>query len=103
VSAVNPDVLQDVIVGGAVISAVSAALVYGSKKEPEVCPSCAGTGGVKCFACGGTGVMSGEIPEEVKSEARRDALGRNRLKNECIACKGVGLLFCKRCKGSGYV
>lgn len=35
---------QDVIVGGAVIASVSAALYGGLRKEPETCDLCLGTG-----------------------------------------------------------
>lgn len=86
------------------MSAVGAALVSGLKNEPQVCESCAGSGGVKCFACEGTGVMSGVVLEELRASAsKRDMVGRNVSKRSCIACKGAGLLFCKKCSGSGYV
>ena len=95
--------MQDVLVGGAVVSAVGAALAGGLRREPEVCQSCAGSGGVRCFACEGTGKFSGVAIEELAAAAaKRDSLGRNVSKRECVACKGAGLLFCKRCSGSGY-
>lgn len=97
--------MQDVLMGGAVVTAVGAALVNGMKGEPEVCPSCAGSGGVRCFACEGTGKFSGvELEELAKAAAaQRDPLGRNVSKRECVACKGAGMLFCKKCSGSGYI
>lgn len=95
--------MQDVVVGGAVAAAVSAALVGGFKQEPCVCESCAGSGGVRCFACEGTGTMSSVALEELAAAAaKRDPLGRAVSKRECRACKGAGLLFCKKCSGSGY-
>lgn len=102
--ATDPALMQDVLMGGAVVGAVGAALTSGLKKDPEVCESCAGSGGVRCFACEGTGKMSGVTLEELAkaTAAQRDPLGRNVSKRECRACKGCGLLFCKKCSGSGY-
>lgn len=89
--------------GSAVVSAVGAALVNGIKQEPQVCQACAGTGGIKCFACEGSGTMQRVSLEEVTaSSKKRDPLGRNIDKRECVACKGCGKLFCKKCSGSGY-
>lgn len=100
--AVDPSVTQDIIIGGAVVVSVGAALVLGFQKEPDVCPSCNGSGGVVCFACEGSGVMESDVSPEIRAEARRETLGRNAKKNECRACKGVGRLLCKQCQGSGY-
>lgn len=100
----DPSMTQDIIIGGSIIMSVGAALYLGLQKEPEVCPSCNGSGGVICFACEGTGLMdSDKISPEIEAAARRESLGRNRKKNECRACKGVGRLLCKRCGGSGYL
>lgn len=100
--AIDPDKMQDIIVGGAVLTAVSSALLFGFRGEKEVCTSCNGTGGVVCFACNGTGVMTGDIPVEIENKSRQQSIGRNKNKRECIACKGVGKLLCKSCGGSGY-
>ena len=108
----DPALMQDVIMGGAVVRMGGAAVINGIKNDdPEICPSCAGSGGVRCFACDATGKMTGLGLEEL-GKARsaagrgsgRDAFGRrNSVSNrECIACKGAGMLFCKRCSGSGY-
>lgn len=96
--------MQDVLMGGAVVSAVGATIANGLKGEPEICTSCAGSGGVRCFACEGSGKMSGVTLEELAkaTAAQRDPMGRNVSKRECRACKGCGLLFCKKCSGSGY-
>lgn len=102
ITAVDPSVTQDVIIGGAVAVSVGATLYFALSKEPEVCPSCAGSGGVVCFACQGSGIMDGAVPEEIEAEARRGSLGRNRSKNECRVCQGVGRLLCKKCGGTGY-
>ncbi|KAI8106189.1 hypothetical protein M9435_000736 [Picochlorum sp. BPE23] len=102
INAVDPSVTQDVIIGGAVAVSVGATLYFALSKEPEVCPSCAGSGGVVCFACQGSGIMDGTVPEEIEAEARRGSLGRNRSKNECRVCQGVGRLLCKKCGGTGY-
>jgi hypothetical protein len=103
-SATDPSLMQDVIMGGAVLAAGGAAIANGLKGEPEVCTSCAGSGGVRCFACEGTGKMSGVTLEELAkaTAAQRDPVGRSVSKRECKACKGCGLLFCKKCSGSGY-
>lgn len=94
---------QDIIIGGAIVVSVGAALVLGVQKEPEVCSSCQGSGGVVCFACNGSGVMDSDaVSPEIRAQARRETLGRNATKNECRACKGVGRLLCKQCQGSGY-
>jgi len=44
--ALEPSSTQDVIIGGAVVSSVAAALFLGFQKEKEVCTSCNGSGGV---------------------------------------------------------
>jgi TPP-dependent pyruvate/acetoin dehydrogenase alpha subunit len=44
--ATDPSLMQDVLMGGAVVGAVGAALANGLKSEPEVCESCAGSGDV---------------------------------------------------------
>lgn len=72
--------------------------------DPKTCPSCAGTGGVVCFACQGSGKMKSAGPAGTAAEKRvRDQLGRGSRGNECRACKGSGKIFCKNCKGSGFV
>ena len=102
--AIDPS-MQDVLMGGAVLVTGAAALVGGSKEEAEICESCAGRGGVRCFACEGSGKMSGVAIEELTKAAAapRDPLGRSVSKRECRACRGTGMLFCKKCSGSGYV
>lgn len=102
-SVTDPSIMQDVIVGGAIVSAVVAALVSGIQREPTLCESCAGSGGVRCFACEGTGKMSGIALEQLAAAAsKRNSLGRSSSSRECKACLGNGLLFCKRCSGTGY-
>lgn len=101
--ALDPSLTQEIIIGGTIIASVAAAFVLGFQKEPEVCPSCNGSGGVVCFACGGSGIMESDVSPEILAEARRESLGRNTRKNECRACKGVGRLLCKQCNGSGYL
>lgn len=101
--AIDPSIdTQDIIIGGAIVLSVGAALLLGLQKEPEVCSSCQGSGGVVCFACNGSGVMESDVSPEIRAQARRETLGRNAKKNECRACKGVGRLLCKQCQGSGY-
>jgi DnaJ-class molecular chaperone len=100
--ALDPSSTQELIVGGAVVSSVAAALILGFQKEKEVCTSCNGSGGVVCFACEGTGIMERTESPEVEKEIRRANLGRNAGRLECRACKGVGRLLCKKCGGSGY-
>ena len=71
--------------------------------DPEVCASCAGTGGIKCFACEGSGKTLGVSREALAAAARqRDPLGGSRNQRECVACKGAGKIFCKNCSGSGF-
>ncbi len=98
---------QDVIVGGAVTAAVAAALVSGLRKEPEPCPLCQGTGGAKCFGCGGAGEMGALIDPLQASAARparRDVVGRSGGNpRACRVCSGAGLVLCRECRGSGFV
>lgn len=102
--ALDPAIFQDILVGGAVITAISAALYAGLKKDPVPCDLCQGLGGVQCFGCGGEGKMTNLIkPEDLQKRTKRDIIGRNRNPRECRVCGGVGLTFCSRCKGSGYV
>lgn len=70
-----------------------------------MCATCAGTGGVVCFACSGSGKMADVSPAQVAAVAAkgRDPLGRSRSGRECIACKGCGRILCRPCKGSGYM
>lgn len=69
-----------------------------------MCAACAGTGGVRCFACEGSGQRSGTSQAALlDGSQRRDPLGRGGGNpRECIACKGAGMLFCAKCSGSGY-
>lgn len=97
---------QDLIVGGAVVAAVGSALFSGLRKEPVVCDLCQGTGGVKCFGCGGDGKMNLISRDQLYDQTqnpRRDPLGRTTNPRMCKVCKGTGLCFCSKCKGSGYV
>ncbi len=95
--------LQSLIVGGAVMGAVGAALVGGLKKEEEVCDLCQGTGGTKCFGCSGVGKMTALSREDIEEIRRRDAFARTRNPQECRVCRGVGLILCSKCNGRGYV
>mmetsp|Transcript_16484 Transcript_16484/g.35637 ORF Transcript_16484/g.35637 Transcript_16484/m.35637 type:complete len:166 (+) Transcript_16484:29-526(+) len=102
---INPYTLQDIIVGGAVVGAVSAALFAGLRKEPVVCDLCQGTGGARCFVCGGEGKMPSLISREelMEGQTKRDMFGRSGNNRSCKVCKGAGLVGCSKCKGSGYV
>lgn len=92
--------MQQLIVGGAVASVVGTALFNGLKQQPKICSQCQGTGGVKCFACDGTGIMD-DVPLELVSSNMK--LGKKLADlRRCRACKGCGMLLCKRCRGSGY-
>lgn len=87
--------------GGAVFAAIGFSLYNGLKGEPQICPSCQGTGGVKCFACEGTGKMM-SVPLSMTVQ-KRAVIGKNKDPRTCSACLGSGLLRCKRCSGTGYV
>ncbi|KAJ9509810.1 hypothetical protein V8C86DRAFT_2449659 [Haematococcus lacustris] len=98
--------LQDLLVGGTVLGVVSASIVSGLRKD-TVCELCQGTGGASCFGCSGDGKMSlikrDDLYDKPGAPPRpRDPLGRASRPNECRVCKGVGMLLCSRCKGSGY-
>lgn len=104
--------LQDVIVGGAVVSAVGAALFSGLKKDPVPCDLCAGNGGIRCFACQGDLTASVDLidkdlllpPEQRQTRPKRDVVGRMGANPKaCKVCKGTGLVLCSKCKGSGYL
>ncbi len=105
IAQMDPGLVQDVLVGGAVTAAVSAALLSGLKKESEPCDLCRATGGIQCFACAGTG---NTVPVDVDEAATArpsssmDMLRRTTSRRACRVCKGVGLLLCKQCKGAGY-
>ncbi|PSC70536.1 zinc-finger [Micractinium conductrix] len=82
--------LQDMIVGGAVTAAATAAIANGlAKGEPELCAACTGIGGCECFVCQGSG-----------RTADPERAGRRR---SCLGCKGVGRMLCTKCGGSGYI
>ncbi len=34
---------------------------------------------------------------------KRDVLGRTANPRECKVCKGIGLVLCSQCKGSGFM
>jgi hypothetical protein len=108
------------IVGGAVVSAVGAALYSGLKQEPVPCDLCAGNGGIKCFACSTTTTTSnssssssqlidpdilsrdGSSSGSVQRFAR--GLGSSSGKpGSCRVCKGKGLVLCSKCRGSGFM
>ncbi|BDA41119.1 probable DZC4 Protein BUNDLE SHEATH DEFECTIVE 2, chloroplastic [Coccomyxa sp. Obi] len=94
--------LQDVIVGGAVLTAVSAALYNGLKGEPQVCDLCQGVGGAKCFACEGIGTRASQEKKNMAGQ-RRDLIGRVANPSACNVCGGSGMNLCSKCRGSGYV
>ncbi|XP_040376058.1 protein BUNDLE SHEATH DEFECTIVE 2, chloroplastic [Oryza brachyantha] len=75
---------QTLLIGAAVVSAVSLSLVLGLKGDPMPCDRCAGNGGTKCVFCND---------------------GKMKVENgvvDCRVCKGAGLILCKKCSGSGY-
>ncbi|CAL5227470.1 g10447 [Coccomyxa viridis] len=96
--------LQELIVGGAVLTAVTAAIVNGFKGEPKICDLCQGVGGTKCFACSGSG-LSKSLPERKLAPGglKRDFLGRVPDPEACRVCGGSGMNLCSRCRGSGYL
>ena len=70
--------------------------------DAEMCSLCAGTGGVRCIICEGSGKMSMTREALAEASKTRDPLGGSRSKRECVACKGACMIFCKNCSGSGY-
>eukprot|EP01023_Acetabularia_acetabulum_P000576 TRINITY_DN1023_c0_g1_i1.p3 TRINITY_DN1023_c0_g1~~TRINITY_DN1023_c0_g1_i1.p3 ORF type:complete len:145 (-),score=13.96 TRINITY_DN1023_c0_g1_i1:286-696(-) len=89
---------QDILVGGFLVAALAGALYNGLKKEPKICDLCSGNGGIKCFACDGSGKW-----DSVSSQnPPKDPFGRSANLRECRACKGSGLILCKQCSGTGY-
>ncbi|GLC47537.1 hypothetical protein PLESTM_002099300 [Pleodorina starrii] len=103
-SAIAPETLQDIIVGGAVFGAVGVAVYSGLKKDPVPCSLCQGIGGIKCFGCGGEGKSAAASRDDLYEGAppKRDLLGRSLNPRECKVCKGVGLVLCSQCGGSGF-
>lgn len=102
----DPSALQDLIVGGAITAAVGAALYSGLQKDPVPCDLCMGTGGIRCFACEGSGKMDAKPPGAAAAQQlrpRRDPVGRSGNPRACRVCGGTGLVLCSRCKGKGYV
>lgn len=69
----DPENLQNLIVGASVLAATSASLYYGLKGEPETCAKCAGNGGTKCVFC---------VDGKMKTEAGL---------TDCRVCKGAGI------------
>eukprot|EP00198_Chlamydomonas_reinhardtii_P003887 XP_001693223.1 DnaJ-like zinc-finger protein [Chlamydomonas reinhardtii] len=105
------DTPGDIIVGGAVVGAVSVALYAGLKKDPVPCSLCQGTGGIRCFACGGDGRNATVSRDDLyDSKAlgggvappKRDPLGRTINPRDCKVCRGAGLVLCSQCKGTGF-
>ena len=70
--------------------------------DAEMCSLCAGTGGVRCIICDGSGKMNMTREALAQASKTRDPLGGSRSKRECVACKGACMIFCKNCSGSGY-
>ncbi|KAG2494738.1 hypothetical protein HYH03_006985 [Edaphochlamys debaryana] len=107
-----PDACADIIVGGAVFGAAGFAVYSGLKKDPVPCSLCQGTGGVRCFACGGDGRTASAAssrdelydgtPGPGPAPRQRDMLGRSVDPRECRVCNGVGLVPCSQCRGSGF-
>ncbi|KHN23901.1 Endoglucanase 11 [Glycine soja] len=75
---------QTLIVTVSVLAAVALSLFLGLKGDPVPCERCAGNGGTKCVFCN-----DGKMKQEMG------------LIN-CKVYKGSGLIFCKKCGGSGY-
>ncbi|KAG1665286.1 hypothetical protein FOA52_015863 [Chlamydomonas sp. UWO 241] len=100
--------VQDVLVGGTVLTVIAAALAGGLKKDPVVCDLCQGNGGTRCFVCAGEGknlisrdeLLAGEGEAPKRSKGMGPAGGNPR---DCKVCRGAGLIGCSKCKGSGYV
>ncbi|GFR40631.1 hypothetical protein Agub_g1213 [Astrephomene gubernaculifera] len=107
--AVAPEAFQDIVVGSAIMGTVSVAVYCGVRKDPVPCSLCKGTGGTRCFACGGDGksssatasLESNELYEDGPSK-RTSRLGRMASRGACKVCKGKGMLLCSQCKGSGF-
>ncbi|KAL6779828.1 BSD2 [Auxenochlorella protothecoides x Auxenochlorella symbiontica] len=98
--------VQDVLVGGAVFVAISVAFVNGFKADARPCPSCGATGGVRCFACNGSGRMeAGGAPRQGADRKWAGSAFQKQPShpNACRACDGAGMLFCARCSGTGYI
>ncbi|KAI8475383.1 MAG: hypothetical protein J3K34DRAFT_404744 [Monoraphidium minutum] len=97
--------MQDVLVGGAITAAIGVALYTGLKRDPVPCDLCMGTGGIRCFACEGTGKMEpAPSPGGAASPTpRRDPVGRSSNPRACRVCGGSGLVLCSKCKGIGYM
>ena len=54
---------------------VAAGLASVPQGEPEVCEGCGGAGGVRCFACDGTGAMASTDDEANLSPAQQRKVG----------------------------
>lgn len=94
--------------GSAIVAAIGATIFLSSRGEPVVCDSCGGNGGIKCFACEGSGKMMGIKRDtlysaEASDPSKRDFFGREGNPRECKVCGGAGLIFCKKCNGTGYM
>lgn len=101
--ATDPSAMQEVLMGGAVLATAGWSILSGTKTEdPCPCPQCAGAGGIKCFACEGSGKMMGVSTDEVLASTNNNSSRGGRNKRECRACTGAGMLFCKTCNGTGY-
>uniref|UniRef100_A0A7I4E6I6 Uncharacterized protein n=1 Tax=Physcomitrium patens TaxID=3218 RepID=A0A7I4E6I6_PHYPA len=69
----DPENLQNLIIGASVLAATSASLYYGLKGEPVTCAKCGGNGGTKCVFC---------VDGKMKTEAGL---------TDCRVCKGAGI------------
>ncbi|XP_021892608.1 uncharacterized protein LOC110810683 [Carica papaya] len=75
---------QTFLVTISVLVAIALSLFLGLKGDPLPCERCGGNGGTKCVFC-----ENGKMMQETRMV-------------DCKVCKGAGLIFCKKCGGSGY-
>lgn len=107
---IDPSASQDILIFGAAAAAALATFASGIERDAEVCERCQGSGGVRCFACQGTGrfenpsLGSEEVEDASKAMTKmvRDSFGRIKDPRACSACGGVGMLMCSTCEGTGY-
>lgn len=95
--------VQTFLVASSAAITAGAAFFLGTKKDPEPCDDCSGTGGAKCIFCeGGRTSTANELtPEQMRDEK---ALGLTPTSPyECRVCRGAGLILCKTCNGKGLV
>ena len=77
------------------------ATIYASQKG-NICPTCGGSGKVKCSKCGGSGYLNDEFYESIFGCSKCGGRGKSDRWADYDYRKGSGKMDCPTCGGTGH-